>query len=140
MYVPLHKDLSDIEVRYMWGMTKRQLICFGIAAGLGLPVYLFTRRPLGNTTAMLLLILVALPPVLIALYRHDGVPLERLITRRIMYMKHPKCRPYQTRNYYSLLQEQYKLEQEVKKIVQGHSTQCKTKKSNQKAPTQRRKG
>ena len=40
--------------------TKRQLICFGCAAAVGIPSYLLARGSIGNTGAMFLMLAVML--------------------------------------------------------------------------------
>ena len=39
-YVPVPKDLTKVKTKVAAGLTKRQLICFSLAALVGLPVYL----------------------------------------------------------------------------------------------------
>ena len=48
-YVNVPNDLSKIKTKIAFNLTKRQLICFGGAAVVGIPVYLLTRSTLGNT-------------------------------------------------------------------------------------------
>ena len=55
-YVPVPNDLSRIKTKLAFNLTKRQLICFSIAGGIGIPFYLFTRSHIGNSTALLLMI------------------------------------------------------------------------------------
>lgn len=45
----------------MFGLTRRQLVCFSLAAVVSVPIYLLTRKPLGGDAAMVLLIVSALP-------------------------------------------------------------------------------
>ncbi len=42
------KDLNHVKTRMALGLTKRQLICFGAAALVGVPLYIGTRGFLGN--------------------------------------------------------------------------------------------
>ena len=55
-YVPVPNDLSRIKTKLAFNLTKRQLICFSIAGGIGIPFYLFTRSHIGNSTALFLMI------------------------------------------------------------------------------------
>ena len=48
-YVNVPNDLSKIKTKMAFNLTKRQLICFGGAAAIGIPSYLLAREPLGNT-------------------------------------------------------------------------------------------
>ena len=73
-YVNVPNDLSKIKTKIAFGLTKRQLICFGIAAAVGIPTYLLARTAIGNTGAMLLMIALMLPLFLLAMYERDGLP------------------------------------------------------------------
>lgn len=46
-YVNVPNDLSKIKTKMAFNLTKRQLICFGGAAAIGIPSYLLAREPLG---------------------------------------------------------------------------------------------
>ena len=60
-YVNVPNDLSKIKTKIAFNLTRRQLICFGGAAAVGIPVYLLTRHALGGTGAMFLMIALMLP-------------------------------------------------------------------------------
>lgn len=36
-FVPVPKDLNRVKTKVMFNLTKRQLICFSIAAAVGVP-------------------------------------------------------------------------------------------------------
>lgn len=42
-YVTLPKDLTKVKSKVLFGLTKRQLICFGAAALIGVPLF-FLRK------------------------------------------------------------------------------------------------
>ena len=58
-YVNVPNDLSKIKTKLAFNLTKRQLVCFGIAAAVGIPSYLLARSAIGNTGAMFLMMAVA---------------------------------------------------------------------------------
>ena len=66
------------------------------------------------------MIVVMLPCFLIAMYEKHGQPLE-VVAKNIIQTKfiRPKERPYQTENFYAVLERQRKLEKEVLAIVNG---------------------
>ena len=66
------------------------------------------------------MILVMLPCFLFAMYEKHGQSLETLI-KNIIQTKfiRPKERPYQTENFYAVLERQRQLEKEVSAIVNG---------------------
>ena len=117
-YVTIPKDLSRVQSKVLFGLTKRQVICFGAAAIIGVPLFFLTKEMLGTTTAALCMILVMLPFFLFAMYQRNGQPLEVLLGHLIenKFIR-PKVRIYQTNNLYSALVRQYELEQEVRKIA-----------------------
>ena len=117
-YVTIPKDLSRIQSKVLFGLTKRQVICFGAAAIIGVLLFFLTKETLGTTTAALCMILVMLPFFLFAMYQRNGQPLEVFLGHLIQNkFIRPKTRIYQTNNLYSALVRQYKLEQEVRKIA-----------------------
>ena len=117
-YVTIPKDLSRIQSKVLFGLTKRQVICFGAAALAGVPLFFLAKTSLGTTTAALCMILVMLPFFLFAMYEKNGQPLEVFLGHLIQNkFIRPKVRIYQTNNLYSALVRQSQLEQEVKRIA-----------------------
>ena len=106
-YVQVPKDLSKVKTKVLFNLTRRQLLCFALAGITGVPFYLLTRHTLGTTLSALIMILIALPFFLLAMYEKDGRPLEKVI-RDIVQMRfiRPKVRVYRTENLYRVLQDQ----------------------------------
>ena len=141
-YIPVPRDLTRVKSKVFFNLTKRQLICFGTAALIGVPFF-FLLKSAGNVSlAALGMIIIMLPLFFIAMYEKDGQPLE-VIARHFIQAKfvRPKIRPYQTDNYYEVLIRQYQLEKEVERIVfqkenkgkrnkDAHSSQQKTAERN----------
>lgn len=101
-YVNVPNDLSKIKTKIAFNLTKRQLICFGGAALVGIPAYLFSRSSLGSTGAMFVMLVVMLPAFMLAMYERDGLPFEKVV-RNILRAKftRPGIRPYKTQNIYA---------------------------------------
>ena len=78
-YVTVPKDLKRIKSKVALGLTRRQLICIGAAAAVGVPLFFLTRGPLGNTPAMLLMLVAMAPGFALGMYERDGMPLERIV-------------------------------------------------------------
>lgn len=119
-YVPVPRDLTRVKSKILFNLTKRQLICFGIGALFGLPVF-FLMKKYGNiSVAVICMMVVMLPMFFLAMYEKDGQPLE-VIARHFIETKfiRPKIRPYKTNNYYELLEKQEKVEKEVMEIVKN---------------------
>lgn len=117
-YVPVPKDLTAVKTKVAFNLTKRQLICFSLAAAVGVPVYFLTRGFLGTTGAVMALLAAALPFFFFAMYEKNGQPLEKILKNYInTKYRRPKIRPYQTNNIYSVIEKQIQLEQEVEIIA-----------------------
>ena len=103
-YVPVPNDLNRIKTKLAFNLTKRQLICFSIAGGTGVPFYLLTRSHIGNSIALFLMIGLMLPCFLFAMYEKDGLPFEKVL-RNIIRARvlTPRVRPYRTENFYAFL-------------------------------------
>ena len=117
-YISVPRDLTRVKTKVFFGLTKRQLICFGAAALIGIPSF-FLLRSTGNLSlAAMGMIIIMLPLFFLAMYEKDGQPLE-VIARHFIQSKfiRPKIRPYQTNNFYTALVRQYDAEQEVDAIV-----------------------
>jgi len=103
-YVQIPKDLSKVKTKFMLGLTKRQLVCFGTAAAIGVPVFFATREVLGNSTAVLLMMALMLPAFFMAMYEKDGQSAERILFNIIRSKWFfPQTRPYRTENFYSII-------------------------------------
>ena len=46
-FVPVPKDLNRVKTKVMFNLTKRQLICFALAAAAGVPIFFLTKPSLG---------------------------------------------------------------------------------------------
>ena len=117
-YVPVPKDLSRVKSKIAFNLTKRQLVCFGGGALLGVPLFFLIKGPLGNSTAALCMILSMLPFFLLAMYEKNGQSLEKVLRSiiRVCFLR-PKERPYRTSNFYAVLERQNQLDREVYRIV-----------------------
>ena len=117
-YVPVPKDLTKVKTKVLFNLTKRQLLCFGGGALLGIPLFFLLKGPAGTSVAAMCMILIMLPFFLLALYEKQGQPLEKILGNIIkVTVIRPKQRPYRTANFYSLLERQAKLDKEVYHIV-----------------------
>ena len=117
-YIPVPRDLTRVKTKVFLNLTKRQLICFGTAALIGVPSFFFIKH-LGSTSlAAMCMIVIMIPMFLLAMYERDGQPLE-VIAKHFIEAKfiRPKIRPYQTDNYYEVLKRASEAEKEVDAIV-----------------------
>ena len=117
-YVPVPKDLNAVKTKVMFNLTKRQLICFGSGAAVGVPLFFLCKSFMNTSVAAIIMIIVMLPFILMAMYEKNGQPLEKIVWNivQVCFLR-PKQRPYQTNNFYSVLERQEKLDKEVYRIV-----------------------
>ncbi len=126
-YVPVPKDLSRVKTKVALNLTKRQLICFSLAALAGLPVYFLTKSQIGTDVAATIMVIIMLPFFFFAMYEKDGFSAEQIVFHIIRQkMLRPGIRPYQTENMYDRLVEQRKLEQEGMLLEQKEKAAKKT--------------
>lgn len=70
-YIPVPRDLTRVKSKVFFNLTKRQLICFGAAALIGVPFFFFLKS-FGNVS------LAALGMIITAAM--DGVSADKLRT------------------------------------------------------------
>ena len=117
-YISVPRDLTKVKSKVAFNLTKRQLICFGTAALIGVPLFFLLRDSGGNSAATLGMMAVMLPMFFLGMYEKDGQPLEKIAQHFIQAkIIRPQVRPYRTNNYYAALIRQDELEQEVQRIV-----------------------
>ena len=78
-YVPVPKDLTKVKSKFLFNLTKRQVVCFGLGALAGLPLFFLTKDSLGVSMAAALMILIMLPFFMFAMFERHGQPLEVLL-------------------------------------------------------------
>ena len=117
-YVPVPKDLGSVKTKVLFNLTKRQLVCFGSGAALGIPLFFLLKAHVSVSAAAICMILVMLPFFLFAMYERNGQPLEKILRNiiRVCFLR-PKQRPYETNNFYAVLERQDRLDKEVYQIV-----------------------
>ena len=119
-YVPVPKDLTKVKTKVMFNLTKRQLVCFGSGALLGVPLFFLLKGPVGTSTAAMCMVVLMLPFFLLAMYEKNGQPLEKILRNmiRVCFLR-PRQRPYKTKNFYAVIMRQNQLDREVYHIVNG---------------------
>ena len=118
-YVTVPKDLTKVKSKVLFGLTRRQLICFGAAVLVGVPLFFLLKDTVSSSAATLCMILVMRPFFLLAMYERHGQPLEVILGQMIQTLfVRPKERPYQTHNFYAAVQQQIQVEKEVRAVVQ----------------------
>ena len=121
-YVPVPKDLTKVKSKFLFNLTKRQVICFGLGALVGVPLFFLTKASIGVSMASLLMIAIMLPFFLFALYEKHGQPLEVLLKHFLQArFIRPRIRVYQTANFYATIDQNVRNKREVRKILHGNA-------------------
>lgn len=110
-FVPVPKDLDKVKNKWIFNLTRRQIVCLAIAAMTGLPFYFLTRNAIGTSSAATGMVMLMLPAFLFAMYEKNGLPLEKIL-KNILKTKYlrPGIRKYETHNLYER-EEQMKANQ-----------------------------
>lgn len=116
-YISVPRDLTRVKSKILFNLTKRQLLCFGGAALIGIPAF-FLFKQIGNVSlATLGMMIIMLPMFFLGMYEKNGQPLEKIAQQFIQAkIIRPKVRPYRTDNYYAALMRQALLQEEVESI------------------------
>ena len=113
-FVPVPKDLNRVKTKVMFNLTKRQIVCFSIAAAVGVPVYFIAKHHIGISSAAMLMVVLMLPFVFLAIYEKDGQPAEKYIGHVVRSMiLRDRVRPYRTSNLYAVIQQEIKEQEEL---------------------------
>ena len=117
-YISVPRDLTKVKSKVMFNLTKRQLICFGMAALIGVPSFFLLKEVTKVNTAVMGMMVIMMPFFFLAMYEKNGQPLEVILEHMIQVMfLRPKIRPYRTDNYYAALEREKQAEKEVREIV-----------------------
>lgn len=67
-YVNVPKDLTKVKTKVLFNLTKRQLICFGSGALIGVPLFFLLKGSIGTSPAAMVMMVVMIPAMLFAMY------------------------------------------------------------------------
>lgn len=105
-YISVPRDLTKVKSKVMLNLTKRQLICFGLAVLFGVPSFFLLKTLLSVNGAVMGMMFIMMPFFFLAMYEKNGQPVEVVLHHMIQVIfVRPKTRPYRTKNYYGLLAE-----------------------------------
>ena len=92
-YIPVPRDLTRVKTKVFFNLTKRQLLCFGAAALIGVPIFFLVKATGNVSLAALSMMIVMLPLFFLAMYEKDSQPLEVVVSQ---WSWHPGCRRAQS--------------------------------------------
>ena len=117
-YVPVPKDLTKVKSKFIFNLTKRQVICFGLGALVGVPLFFLAKESIGASMAAALMIVIMLPFFMFAMFERHGQPLEVLLRHFIQArFIRPRIRVYETENFYATVEQNVRNKREVRKIL-----------------------
>lgn len=130
-YIPVPKDLTNVKTKFLFNLTKRQLVCFGGGALVGVPLFFMLRLHTSTSAAALVMVFVMLPFFLLAMFERNGQPLEKVVKNmaNVLFIR-SKQRPYRTNNFYDCLEKQNQFDKEVYSVIHGKKTHKKRKKAD----------
>lgn len=103
-YVQIPKDLNDIKQKFIFNLTKRQVVSFGIGFAAGVPLFFLTRNIIGLSGGIILMGCCAAPALICGLYQRNGMYFEQVIKNMVRFFKKPKKRVYRTSNCFECLE------------------------------------
>lgn len=84
--VKVPSDLSRVKEKVAFGLTKRQFVCFSLAALIGIPAFFLIKKlPVDVSVPTLAMMAVMMPLFFVAMYEKDGDTLELIIQRAIEF-------------------------------------------------------
>ena len=125
-YIKIPKDLDDIREKFLFNLTKRQCICFGIGFLIGLPVFFLTKN-YGIEIGIICMGIVASPAIICGIYTKNGLAFEKYVKAMISFLKRPKVRTYKSQNIYEQIEIQIEIDR-LKKLLSGGVINEKKKK------------
>lgn len=135
-YISVPRDLTKVKSKILFNLTKRQLICFSVAALIGVPSFFLLKKFGTVTFATMGMMVIMMPFFFLAMYERNGQPLEVYLGNLIQAnFVRPKRRPYKTDNYYAALIRAANVDKEVERIVRQHEADIfkKEKKRNHRS-------
>ncbi len=134
-FVPVPKDLNRVKTKVMFNLTRRQLICFALAAAVGMPVFFLAKSKLELSAAAMVMVVIMLPFIFFALYEKDGQPAEKILGHvvKTMFLR-DRVRLYRTENLYAVIQREIKEKEELQ------IEQCSQKSGKAEKGAERRQG
>ncbi|MCR5237689.1 MAG: PrgI family protein [Lachnospiraceae bacterium] len=117
-YISVPRDLTKVKSKVMFNLTKRQLICFSVAALLGVPSFFLIKHIASTSTAAIGMMVIMMPFFFLAMYEKNGQHLEVLMGHLIeATFIRPKERPYKTDNHYAALERYAQANDEIINII-----------------------
>lgn len=115
-FVKIPKDLSLIKQKFIFGLTKRQALCFGIGLVVGFIAFYVFNSLLGLQAGCFALGIAAAPAIFCGLYKKNGLHFEQAVKLMIEFFRKPRERTYQSENTFDMISRQIEYSR-LKKIL-----------------------
>ena len=123
--VDMVKDPTKVKPKFIGSFTKRQVVCYGLAALIGIPFYLMTKDTIGKETAALFMVALMFPFIIASMYEKDGLPAERYFFRFFLWkFMRPVKRSYKKENRFELQKKRELMEMEVR-TLEAKQKECR---------------
>ena len=120
--VDMVKDPTKVKSKFIGSFTKRQVVCYGLAALIGIPFYLCTKEAIGKETAALLMVAFMFPFIIASMYEKDGLPAEKYFYRFFLWkFVRPMKRSYKKENRFEREEKRKQMIEEVRELEQKQS-------------------
>ena len=117
-FVKIPKDLSLIKQKFIFGLTKRQAMCFGIGLAMGIPAFSIIKTVTSNiTVAVIALGIFAFPGIACGLFTKNGMYLEEYLKLLISFMRQPRVRTYQSKSPMAMILNQIEYSKLKRKLI-----------------------
>ena len=115
--VSVPKDMSRIQNKVLFNLTKRQLLFFGVGIVIGVPSYFLIKKIIPSDYAIIIAIAIMFPFFIGGMYERDGFHIEDVLKHYIQHkFVRPQVRPYQTENIYYYISEIDILDKEIEEL------------------------
>lgn len=118
-YVQIPKDLNEIKQKFMFGLTKRQVVCFGIGFAIGIPMFFITKGSLGLSGGIVVMGICAAPAIVCGVYKKNGVYFEQHIKFMFRYFKRPRLRIFRPVSMFDCIMRKIEYNKLRKLLIQA---------------------
>ena len=97
-YISVPRDLTKVKSKVMFNLTKRQLICFGMAVLIGVPSFFLMKTVMKTNTAVMGMMVIMMPFFFLAMYEKNGQPLEKEVEKIVRLSQKEKSGEQEVHN------------------------------------------
>lgn len=102
--IKIPKEIRDYREIIFAGLNLRQIISLSVAFAVNVPMYIYTKKYIGDEAASWLVMFTGVPVFLIGFIKFDGMPFEKYfqIMLRFNFLV-PRKRRYKVENIYTAM-------------------------------------